>query len=384
MESRFRAIIFGQIEDSLQQEPSAEALLNLLKIAKPDLKDDDDFRDESNRTSAFRELKLLIHPDKQKDDSKERAQDLFQRAQNFYDDCMENFNKPSARKKTRQSSSPRSVSNLGHEFHVKNKWPFPDIADAQQSRDFVDTMEEEEAIHIGTAYKCINFRGAIAHGRSTELQYGVGGKECSETTTQDIFTVCGKGYKTLESVDEIKEELMTRGPVVSIAFELTQEFVNASEYGHLFFNSQIGATHPVLILGWKLSSFGEMWIIQTTRGNTEFPIGFRQFGIDDVCIAPNSDFSDCAWQGGDKIFSDVSLTNSDWYSWPGMLLKLSSEDFENLMSTINESILHAVDNKTEFVLRETPKIARSRTAFLVDITWDGSAKKWGIQMNFVF
>ena len=76
------------------------------------------------------------------------------------------------------------------------------------------------------AFKCINYRGAIAHGKKTELSYQY---DCvvaweKSTNARDVFYNYGGGSKELKSIEEIKDEIMQNGPVVSSSFHSPRRF----------------------------------------------------------------------------------------------------------------------------------------------------------------
>lgn len=112
MEGVFWNIIRHQIVETIKQEPSHESLLILLKLGDPSITDAD-VDDETKRSSAFRKLKRLIHPDKHQDDSK--CTKLFQDAQAFFESSIkELYCRPKKKPKCSHSSSSFPSS-----FHVE-------------------------------------------------------------------------------------------------------------------------------------------------------------------------------------------------------------------------------------------------------------------------
>ena len=96
-DSAYRRLLLEQVESAVRRPPSASALVELLRIATPSLRDWDDgdgangdpldaLRDERRRERLFRTLRLRIHPDKHADG--ERATALFQRVGEFYVECV--------------------------------------------------------------------------------------------------------------------------------------------------------------------------------------------------------------------------------------------------------------------------------------------------------
>mmetsp|Transcript_30374 Transcript_30374/g.69291 ORF Transcript_30374/g.69291 Transcript_30374/m.69291 type:complete len:317 (+) Transcript_30374:3-953(+) len=97
----YRRLLLEQVESVVRQPPSASALVELLRIATPSLRDWDDgdganggggsspldaVRDGRRRERLFRTLRLRIHPDKHA--GGERATALFQRVGEFYEECV--------------------------------------------------------------------------------------------------------------------------------------------------------------------------------------------------------------------------------------------------------------------------------------------------------
>lgn len=54
---------------------------------------------------------------------------------------------------------------------------------------------------------------------------------------------------------------MQNGPVVSTSFTLPQSLLSAGENSSSLLCSRIGKEHVLLILGWKFTSFGEVWLV---------------------------------------------------------------------------------------------------------------------------
>lgn len=93
MDKRFRNLILAQVESVVHDKPaSRDSLYDLLKIATPDLKIHA-VDNTSQRESAYKALKILIHPDKHakalKNDRKElqRVTKIFQETSAYYNVC---------------------------------------------------------------------------------------------------------------------------------------------------------------------------------------------------------------------------------------------------------------------------------------------------------
>jgi hypothetical protein len=253
VDARFRKLFLQHIEDVVtNQEPSRESLMKLLQQGKPDFSDED-ASNESARGSAFRVLKGLIHPDKHPGDCAQTVTSLFQDVQTFYDRCcivMIAHHHGGSNCNVARRRSPTSV-NYPLQFHVKDQWPFLEVVEPKISLFFADINHGLIARLI--AYKCINSRGTIAHGKKAELFYSteqVTGFEACDSVKDAFFDVGGS--KVLTDIDSIKEELMTSGPVVSTSFILARSFLNACEHSSSFDASLIDQVHPIVVVGWKL------------------------------------------------------------------------------------------------------------------------------------
>jgi hypothetical protein len=360
MEARFGRIILRQVDKALEEEPNREALLNLLQIADPSFQESD-LGNPSRQEKAVRALKLLIHPDKHKND--QSATERFQKTQNFFEQALQ------APGESHNGRKKRKRSTATH-FHVQDPWPFlshlhkEPVAPASITP---DAVQLEKMI----AYKCINYRGAIAHGKNTELRYDFNSVQtnAAESAIQ-LFQGHG-GYKQLHTVQEIKDELQTRGPVISTSFHL-QAFLNSHE------DELSMSCHPVLIVGWKETE----WLVRTFKGDTDICIAIGQYSMEEQVLAPTHDFTDEMWQKEDKVYVAPGLPSPDWYHWTAIILTCSSSKLEALFQDLNCSWGTALANREPFVIREETNKARSRYAHLTDIAWDRDKKQWQISADF--
>lgn len=370
MDERFRKLFVQQVEGAVVQEACTDSLIKLLQLADPKLSKDD-LGSETKRQRAFRQLKLLVHPDKHPKES--RMTGLFQRMQTFYDECSA---MPNEKKRKRMPTSPTSACHP-LEFKVTDKWPYLKVTGP------VTSNSKRSFVAKAAAYQCINYRGSIAHGKPTECSYNEDQvvKDPGKTV-EEVFSVNG-GAKMLTTADEIKSELLLNGPVVSSSFILTRGFLNASEHSASFKSSLIGRTHPILIVGWKLSAFGEMWLVQAMGfvDSQDIPIAMHQFSIEDECWAPISKFEQTPWQSDSKVL-DVSLNvrTDEWYSWGKLQTQVEADALAKFAKSLGVGFCAAAIAKTSFVVRDKNKIARSRRAHLIDVSWTG--KRWKIDVEF--
>ena len=237
------------------------------------------------------------------------------------------------------------------------------------------------------AFKCINYRGAIAHGKKTELSYQY---DCvvaweKSTNARDVFYYYGGGSKELKSIEEIKDEIMQNGPVVSSSFHFSQAFLNAGDHSHLFEANLMDQRHAILIVGWKQIASGEMWLARTSKSSTknddDISIAMGQFSLEVDVHAPSCDLSDRYWQNNDRAF-DIPNIPTDWYSWFNIQSRCSGSDLERLFKALGCSWKTATSSKQLFVVRDPTKKARSRYAYLTDIEWIEASNDWDIDATF--
>jgi hypothetical protein len=330
------------------------------------------------QTTALRSLRSLIHPDRQADNC-ETATKRFQDVQIFYDNCVANLDR---KERPVIRERPTSIHvRFPVEFNIFNKWKFLSECGDQPILPEGSLLDQSMyARSIG--FKCFNLRGSMAHGRRPELFYGFETfvRSGEARSILDLFEEYG-GASSLDSIESIKKEIIEQGPVVSTLFRLTEEFYNACEFSASFAPSLVGDTHPVLIVGWQLTSVGEMWLIRTARGNYDIPIGFRQFGIEDEVFSPMKDFSRTPWQDGSKAI-EISFGSEDWYSWSKIDMTMTSGELEKLCKILGCGLSEAFRNEGCFVVRDRVKKAQSRWATLTEVSWIDSKKHWRVSADF--
>lgn len=382
MEELFWNVLRQQVEAALKAEVSREALISLLKIGDPNLTEDD--LDNMERiSSSFRKLNKLIHPDKHKSDA--ACTKLFQNVHSFYESCRVLLDQPKTKKRrtSRGYGSPHfSFQQFPSDFHVTEKWPF---LFAKEPTFPSKTRITAEVLAMILAYKCMNSRGAMAHGKEIGVCYGY--EEVLESlfvSVKDVFDDLG-GTKMLESVEDIKLELMTRGPVVSASFHLTQSFLSACEHSRYFKSSMVGKCHPILIVGWRLSAFGEVWLVRSFRGpkDVDIPIAIGQFAMEDEVLAPMDDFSNVSWQDESRAV-DVNFSHlkDNWYTWSNITFDQSITELGPFFGKLGCSFSTALSQRTKFLVRDAQRKARSRNAYLTDISWDDENNRWKVNATF--
>ena len=207
---------------------------------------------------------------------------LFQNVQIFYDDCCANLGSSQShaqshshshshsgetsmsmlsssvssaakrgRKRRQRSDVPlaESHSRFPLEFDATVNWPhlqlthpkIPSGADcdkhphrnagANNSTSKSDTTSRHhinsDTLPAAQAFRCINSRGALAHGRPVTRHFlwtdVLARKE--HNSVEDVFDSVGKGTRELRTVEQIKDEIMTAGLVVSVSFCLNLAYL---------------------------------------------------------------------------------------------------------------------------------------------------------------
>ena len=237
-------------------------------------------------------------------------------------------------------------------------------------------MSSQE-ISIAVAYQCINARGAIAHGRKIELHYSNDQvDESTETSVKKLFKYSSTfgGAKELNSIEDIKDELIKNGPVVSTSFCPSSAFVS---------NNSI-QQRDILIVGWKQLPSGEVWILQPLYHHGDqisqvVYVGIGKYGIDDCCLAPKSSLENTPWQSGPYYDNSMRGMENEWQSWTGMVCYESSVDF--LFKEIGTISLGDLSD-TVVTIRNRNKRAHSRKATLDSIKWEH--EKHAFKLSFTF
>jgi hypothetical protein len=424
MTDPFRALFLRQVRTILAGDANRDSLFQLLTIVAPELTDKD-LDDSQKRTKAYKELRLRVHPDKHAND--ETATSVFQDVPSFYELCCRRLHvrsKSTNSKRTtkttttfkRSESGPVKVvptqqqstttnrdtstqqtpsiprkSPFPTNFQVTDTWPFlsfshPIVPNAKVLSENVNLME------LFLAYQCINSRGAVAHRAKPGLFFGWSKVQKDAQTfrsAEEFFSAKYRGARRLEGPDAIKVELMSRGPVISTSFLLSQSFMNTSEFSSSFYKSLIHHIHPLMIVGWKLTSFGEVWLVYpscktSTITNDDYliPIAIGQFGIDSLCLAPESDLQEKVWQSGPYLDLNLSKWPEEWMSWKKCDIHLTSNELEKLSECLGTGFVVASSGMeaTRFVVRDEAKFAHSRAYCVKDVQWNTLKKMWKVSV----
>lgn len=397
MSDAFRLFFLESIQATIQQDASQEALLALLKFAAPSLTIDEMLAmPPKDRGRLMKVLRTRIHPDKHPNESS--VTEIFQNVQIFYDECIVNLSKGSStrdrdskaskrRRKRSQSGQLATGKTYPSNYSCFDQWPY-----MKECITTVARSDKPKSLHMPNAnvlpayqaYRCINSRGSVAHGRIItrhEVFGDVEKKSEKKYSVQEIFDSFG-GAKELETIETIKDELMNCGPVVSASFRLLDAYLerlNVSE--NSFVREAGGDTHELLIVGWCLTPYGEAWQVEPIMNDTDvasqiIEIGFGQFDIDEVVLAPDNSLEYISWQPGpyfDYDFSDVE----NWREWKEMDLPIGENDLKDLAKCFSSGLMSG----EAFVLRDEKKHAHSGTYKVKNIRWEEETKEWFIQVN---
>lgn len=232
------------------------------------------------------------------------------------------------------------------------------------------------------AYQCINSRGAIAHGKKPSLIYSWENVQaCVGLSVQQVLEKHG-GYKTISGgkVDDIKVEIINRGPVISYSFIPTKKLLE--KYPNSILQSRIKKHQYCLIVGWKLTEFGEVWLVQSYFCDEIMHIPVGQFNVEDTIVFPKDNFKNVTWQQGPYFDTDMSK-NNEWFVNPEIELHLNSKELEDFVRMFGKvGIYQAITEKVRFVIRDTKCIAHSRSCNLKDITFDHHGQMWKVLCSF--
>ncbi|KAL9178972.1 hypothetical protein ACHAXT_011945 [Thalassiosira profunda] len=388
----FRRLFLDQVEINVQKPPSWEALLSLLQLASPELQRVASTGDETPR--AFKTLLARVDPNKHPQD-KPRATRLSKSVHAFYQKCLAC---PPASKRQKTSHSPSNVS-LPLEFNAAEKWPHMDLHLPDHQFQLQPKLEAINNKSRVVAYQCINARGAIAHGKRIELEHKAKITDI-DTSVELTFNTYGSGSKCLSHPEDIKEELMKNGPVVSTSFGPTDAFQRSNGFRQ----------KDVLIIGWKQLSSGEAWIIHPifgyssdhsifgysegvpyAKGTSHVAIG--QFGIDDKCLAPANSFENVSWEKGPYLdLATAEGTKKKWWS-PSYNENVtvdmkSMSGLDSLIKELGTAFFPDPDSRREgkaivVTVRDSEKKARTRKAKLHSVKWNPRKQKFAVQLDVV-
>lgn len=374
----YRALFLSTVKRVLDLPPCAASLEELLRAATPSFTiGDPPSILKSKAASALRTLQLRLHPDKHENDPTATA--CFQKLDDFYMSCVARLTSRasiSSSNKAGGSGLSRSSSckyPKEHNICGSVKWPWLKL-----SRIFKgEQPTSEQTLARAIAAKYMNIHGNILHGKQTGLAFGIDEFRNSVSVEQAFNQQTGA--KKLEGVDDIKRELTERGPVVSTSFILTQDFLSENGANGSFYANLTGKPHPVIIVGWKATSVGEIWHI-TGLGKEQWSVAVGQFNVEGNCLVLRDDLH-THWQRGP--YYHQSLLPADWVTWSRISAYLTASELENLAKSMEVGFLTAALTKKSIEIVNNSKKYQSRTATLSEIKWNKELGKWQVDFSFV-
>ena len=188
----------------------------------------------------------------------------------------------------------------------------------------------------------------------------------------------------LRRVEDIKAEILENGPVVSVSFQLHKSFYQSTAHAYKFSRKQVTKTHPLIIVGWTMTSQGELWKVMALDGAT-FEIGTGQFEISKTVLAPPPHILETIpWQSQgpylDLNMPSVVGLSKDWRDLRHMSISISAKELETLVGLLDGGFQKAIQSKQSFVIRDKNKKAYSRRYTLREVT-TGDNGKWKISVT---
>jgi hypothetical protein len=380
-EDLYRNLFLDHVKAIIQKVANKESLRELLRTASPALTEEE-LMTPTSRAVAFETLCMRIHPENYNaEESTSTAAILLRDVKDFYALCAASLKSSplTKRRKIAPVASLTGVDEFPQDFCVIDRWSFLDEIKP------ADTTICEKKLPALVAAHCINARGAIVHGKTTEIFYSTDNlyeEESEANTIVDIFERRGSGARVLDTVEEIKEELMKRGPVVSTSFVLTKGFMSGCKHAGSFLKERVGKQHEMLIVGWKFTTLGEVWLLKPLFGGLTakkmIRVAFCQFGVDNAVMVPKSSFENEFWQEGPYL--SLPFFDAGWRNWSGVAAHVSSESLEGLAMNLGEGLFSAVTNKSRVVICDKKSTAHSRAGTITEVSWDREKNKWKIDI----
>ena len=315
----------------------------------------------------------------------------------------------------RQNNTPSPHSIIPPDnFDIFVKWPI--LKQMTYRETPYQSSISTSRLSYSLAYACLNLRGAICHKQAIDCTYQVPATLVNDSmlethdspqTIADVWQEAGfpaSELITVNSIPAIKEQITRYGPVISTSFCLEASYYHSHQYQHgperhttksgnragYFSERHVGQTHPLLLIGWTMSTQGPAWLVQALRGPT-FSVGMGQFEIERACIAPPpSLLSRKAWQyipldspvwnvpdiaskcpAWQDVFEDSRNTSSSSSATLSLfdVTPLSSADIEALGDVWTDGVgLHSmISERRALVLRDATKLAQSRRVIVRDV-----------------
>ena len=407
------SLIFDKVQKKIiLAAPTKENLYELLVISNPSFTLEQ-VSNDLDRLEAMKNLMVSIHPSNFPDN--EDSQSLYEDVQAFYDACCKEIHEPTDvkapksiranRRRNRNTPSPTTVVESVVQFNVRQKWSY--LTNWIRPLSPVKLTSGKVLAPL-VAYQCINARGAIAHGKRPTLIYSwENAYSCNGMSVQDVLVKHG-GVKSITDgkVEEIKLEIIHNGPVISFSFIPDKDF--AKKHENSIVKSRVKKHHYCMIIGWKLTEYGEgtynslfynstldkiqnstflflshkVWLVQNYDGTEIMQVPIGQYNIEETILAPKDDFLSTSWQQGP--YFDLDMTGiKDWLHTGTIHFSLKSSELERFAKMLGGIGFHeAITKKTRIVLRDDKKPAHSRSCKLQDVQWEQNSLSWKVSCMF--
>mmetsp|Transcript_6312 Transcript_6312/g.15946 ORF Transcript_6312/g.15946 Transcript_6312/m.15946 type:complete len:423 (+) Transcript_6312:477-1745(+) len=312
--------------------------------------------------------------------------------------------RPPQRPKNQQYSildAYEMTGKLPTSFSVYDAWPFL-VHDEFTATPNKNIKYSNREIAWNMACCCLNMRGCILHGQ--RLGGGKGGGHFQPTHNSkllDRYSAVPQvmehfGFATQQDLfrkpKDVQHELIRRGPVVSTSFVLSRACFES--HNQMFSHSQVNQHIPLLIIGWSVTSRGEMWKVQSLydRSKGIFHLGFGQWQIDQTVVAPPKATLECVpWQSPGP-YLDLHMPRidggKDWRQSQSLGINITGSELEILSHLLerggSSGLKTAIARQTNFVIRDKNHKGYSRRYRLQDVTHvGGSQNKWKIVVGRV-
>ena len=189
----------------------------------------------------------------------------------------------------------------------------------------------------------IGSRASIVHGKLPE-QFGLGMIAALKNSPPDQFkkTVNAEVAEMkgpLNNEEMIKNEIFENGPVLSLSFRPTEEFLKQNESVKGLDSSLQGQVHPVMIIGWKITPYGEAWLLRGSDEHNDrqsLGVSFGQYGIiEEVYGLSNVDLEKYPWIPGPHLSRDFT-NRPAWRLEEELRLDISKVELDEILQKIQK------------------------------------------------
>ena len=293
------------------------------------------------------------------------------------------------------------TGKLPTSFSTYDAWPFL-VHDEFVAMPNKNIRYSNSEIAWSMACCCLNMRGGILHGQ--RLGGGKGRGYFQPTHNSKLLDQYSSVPQVMEHFGfvaqqdlfrrhkDIQRELIRNGPVVSTSFLLSRACFES--HSQMFSHSQVNQHVPLLIIGWSVTSRGEMWKVQSfyDRNKGIFHLGFGQWQIDQTVVAPPKATLECVpWQSPGPyldLYMPSIGSGKDWRQSQSLGINITGSELETLSHILENGgrsgLKTAIARQTYFVIRDQNHKGYSRRYRLQDVSHvGGSQNKWKIVVGRV-